>query len=931
MKSKSIRRAILGSTCIAGLPAAAMAQAGTSTANQPDAAQNIVVTGSRVITNGNNAPTPTTVVSVQQVDKLTPTNVADALNKLPVFTGSNNQSNAGQGNQTTNTVGNFLNLRGIGSERTLILFDGNRVQPSSNLGTVDVNTLPELILQRVDVVTGGVSAVYGSDGISGVVNFIVDKKFDGLKVSASTGISEYADVPSKRFGIAYGTRLFGGKGHLLASFEHFDIGGITSNSARSSSSVIYTTTGAGTLANPFVLTPNSRSTWINPYGVPDLFGGALAGYRFAAGGALVPFVNGTPTGSALLQQGGDGGYVEPAPILAKLNTNKGYLRFDYDLTEDMQFHAQGLYSHSQNSNTLTPFLYIFKVIPSTNAYLPTQATALLNAAGESAFLFGKAVSSAPPLTLDARTRNMYVSAGLSGKLGGTFTFDINYAHGETRLLLTTLNNENNFRLAASLDSIVNSAGQIVCRDTVAFPGCVPINPFGPGSESPAAFAYIDGTTWSRLTNKMDDVTATVSGTIVNTWAGPAKLAIVGEYRSQSLSNVSSDQPGDGQWMSNVSANAHGSENDKELAAEVDVPLLSDSPVAKSLSFNGALRYSDYSISGRSWTWKAGLDWRVTPALTFRATRSRDYRAPTLFDLFQPTTLSRTGYTDLLTGVSSVTNIQSQGNRNLKAEVANTLTVGAVYQPAWFRGFSASIDYYKIRIANAITTISGADPAIQAQCNASSGASPLCALYVRPISATDTSAANYPTLLLTEGLNVASLKVHGVDFEANYNHAVAAGKLSLRALLSYQPEFSQQQTPGAKPINSAGAIGGVGGVAGSSVHPKWRVTAFAGYKAGIFSVDAEERWRSQLKYSGDPSLVYNIAPVRSVAYTDLTLSADLKAGSGSGQVYFSVQNLFNKSAPVYGAASPSAPGYSYPAVSGDDIIGRYFTLGLRTRF
>lgn len=928
MNRRFIRSVILATTCIAGLPATAMAQAAASKVQEPDnGEETIIVTGSRVITNGNDAPTPTTVVTTQQLDSLTPSNIPDGLNKLPVFTGSNNQQNAGQGGQTSNTVGNFLALRGMGSQRTLVLFDGNRVQPSSTAGSVDVNTLPQLLLQRVDVVTGGVSAVYGTEGIAGVVNFIVDKKFKGVKVEASSGISNFGDVPSKRFGVAVGTDI-GERGHFIASFEHYDVGGITSNLARPASAAFYTLTGGGTTANPFTVTSNSRSTWINPWGNPGIFGGALSGYKFGAGGALVPFVHGTATTGAFVEQGGDGGYIDPAPILAKLTNNKGYARFDYDLADDVNFHVDGIYSQSKNSNTLTPFLYIFKFIPSTNAYLPNAAKTLLNNSGESGFVFAKATSNGRPLSIEAKTRSIYGSTGLSAKLFGGLNFDVNYAHGETRMILTTYNNENNFRMNAALDSIVNGSGQIVCRDTVNFPGCVPLNPFGPNSESAAAFAYIDGTTSTRLTNTMDDVTASISGTLFNLGAGPAKFAVTGEYRAQSLTNVSTDQPGTGEWMSNVTADAHGSENNKEFALEVEVPLLAGSSLAKSLSFNGAVRYADYSISGTSWTWKAGLVWGLTDSLTLRATRSRDYRAPTLMDLFQPVSVNRTGYSDLLTGVDAVTDIQSQGNRNLKAEVANTLTIGAVFKPE-SSGFSVSVDYYKIKIANAISIISGADASVQAQCNASNGTSPLCSLYVRPLGPTNTSAANYPTRILTQGLNIAGLTIEGVDFEMNYAHDFGSDRLNLRGLVSYQPTFKEQQAPGFPVINSAGAIGGAGSVAGSNVHPKWRVTAMAGYDFGPYSVNIQERWRSSLKYSGDTTLVYNIKPVSSVAYTDLTLAANIETGGAKGQLYLSVQNLFNKSAPIY--ASTSIPGYAYPAVSGDDIIGRYFTVGLRAKF
>src|SRR6202035_4719746 len=166
--------------------ASASAQSAPGDAGQE--LQEIKVTGSRVISNGNDSPTPVTLVTTEQLTATTPTNLADALNNLPVFSGSLGPSQA-RSSTFDNTGGNYLNLRGLGSVRNLILLDGHRVPPTTSAGTVDINFLPQMLVQRVDVVTGGASAVYGSDAVSGVVNFVLDHKFTGLKAEAQTGIS----------------------------------------------------------------------------------------------------------------------------------------------------------------------------------------------------------------------------------------------------------------------------------------------------------------------------------------------------------------------------------------------------------------------------------------------------------------------------------------------------------------------------------------------------------------------------------------------------------------------------------------------------------------------------------------------------------------------------------------------------------------------
>ena len=197
----------------------------------------IVVTGSRIVRNGNSAPTPVTVVSAEQLAATTPTNIPDALNKLPAFTGSRSPNTIATG--TNPGTGNYLNLRAFGTQRTLILLDGRRVPPTSYDGTVNVDVLPQALMQRVDVVTGGASAVYGSDAVTGVVNFVLDKRFEGLKGVAQGGISSRNDDESWKVGLAGGISLFGGRGHLIGSVEHTDRQGIPSKFDRPYGEGIY--------------------------------------------------------------------------------------------------------------------------------------------------------------------------------------------------------------------------------------------------------------------------------------------------------------------------------------------------------------------------------------------------------------------------------------------------------------------------------------------------------------------------------------------------------------------------------------------------------------------------------------------------------------------------------------------------------------------
>src|SRR6201996_3575407 len=186
--------------------------------SQNSGTESIVVTGSRVIQDAANSPTPLTIISASDLNATTPSTLSDGLNKLPEFIGSQNTRSVN--NASTDTAANVLNLRDFGPQRTLVLLDGQRVVAANTNGTVNIDTLPQALVQRVDVVTGGASAVYGSDAVTGVVNFVLDKRFDGFKVNANSGISTYGDGASYQLGLAAGTDLFGGRGHLEGSARH---------------------------------------------------------------------------------------------------------------------------------------------------------------------------------------------------------------------------------------------------------------------------------------------------------------------------------------------------------------------------------------------------------------------------------------------------------------------------------------------------------------------------------------------------------------------------------------------------------------------------------------------------------------------------------------------------------------------------------------
>lgn len=941
---------LLAGISLAAISQPAMAQDAETGAEAPVEEQ-IVVTGTRITANGDNLPTPVTVASTDELLKTSPSNIPDGLNKLPIFALSRGAANLN--NNTDNFTGNYLNLRGFGIQRNLILMDGNRMAPTSYTGAVDTNVIPQMLVQRVEVVTGGASAVYGSDAVSGVVNFVLNKKFEGLKVEAQSGISSRGDASSWRAGAAFGANFADDRGHFMMSFEHFQQNGLDDKESRKNGKAIYAVAGSGTSADPFRLITNARNAAI-PFQGANLFSGRV----FVAPGVLGNATPGISQGGALAS-GGDGFYGKGSSATADLKTDQAFARVDYDVTENISVYVQGLYAQAKTFNNFYPNLIFPTIVGADNAFLSPAAQAEL-AGGPfgPVFLYSRVFDDPDHLLgVRANSQSWMGSAGLKGTLGD-FDWNVHYQHSETKTVNTQVNNILMGNALAALDAVDQGLfnggaanGNIVCRVTLTnpgvYPGCVPLNGFGasPASQA-AALDYITGDNYNIPKFTMDTLSASFSGTAFENWAGPVRFAISGEYRKLTL-DVTSNTPPD------VFANCTGirfgctpgvtpvyrdtlitpinvSDTVKEAAIEVDFPLLRDSAVG-SINLNGAARYTDYKTSGSVTTWKVGGDWQVMDGLRFRATRSRDIRAPSLFELFQPQTGAASGYFDLLTnssGLNGIVPTSQGGNAGLVPEKADTLTVGAVFRPSSIPGLSFAIDYYKIELNNAISQIDGRFASIQSACNASGGTNAFCSLYERPFPYTNTTPANFPTLVRISTLNASSIKTWGIDGEVNYNFSVGSdGKISLRGLVGYQPQLTTVLAPGIEPQIGAGtaATQSTGGV------PKLRLTAFIGYSNSDFAVDLQQRWRSSLKWDGTRSLVFDIPDVPSVAYTDATFTF-FPGQDKDKQIFFSVQNLFDKNPPPYLTAGTSGtPAFSFPATTGDDIIGRYFTVGAKMKF
>jgi iron complex outermembrane receptor protein len=930
--------ALLASTSVLIVPTTAWAQSpppGKSAAQPTD--QDIIVTGSRTVANGNNSPTPVTVVSTDALQNVRPSSLTDSLQIMPVFSGSRGLSSNPTATGTTgggNGSAAQLNLRNIGAQRNLVLMDGRRVPPTSFTNIVDADVIPQLLVKRVDLVTGGVSAVYGSDAVSGVVNFITDTAFNGFKAQAQSGLSSRNDDPSHELGFAWGKK-FGEGSHIELSYEFRDDAGIGRRSNREWFN--RTTVGGNGSTVPYFMIANSTLPG-QPFGGRINCGTtcALNGQYFASNGVLSPFVNGTTYTGTTTQNGGAGGYYDTS-LKSALAMHQLYARFDTQISDTMHGFVVASANFKRNHFFGEDLLFSGLTLAKGNAFLPTAYQTQLPAA---TFTYGQMFNQNSRLDEVADSRQLMLSAGLDGTLGGA-QWSLDYTHGDSRLTTTLRNNLNYQKLSAALDAVTNSAGQTVCyaatqaSTAAAYANCAPLNLFGPSAASPAAVAYIMDTTRSVATTRQDDMNASLSGSPFATWAGAVKAAISGEFRRQSFSQTSDGTPsmtadctnlrynctttGVGQQLllNTFAPSPQISMNVWEVAGETTVPLLKDQPLARAFEVTGAVRYTRYNTVGGYATWKAGFSWVVDDDLRLRGTISRDIRAPTLYDLFAPTTASYSNYTDIKTGTSSFVPQYNTSNPNLTAEIGHTKTIGLVYKPHFVPGLSFALDYYNIKISNAIAILQGTSALTQSGCN-TAGVQAYCDLILRNSAG---AVVNY----IQRNVNLAEIDTAGIDMEVNYRGQLFGRPLALRGLAAYQPHIRYIQ-PSVPTIDQGGVAFGSNGLTAS---PSWRLTATLSYKpTDKLRIDIMERWRNTLALTGDPTVTVASGSntIRPYGQTSANIAFEL---SPRAELFLNIQNLFDLDPPAVNLTGTAGnPGQRNGFAATDDVVGRYFTLGAK---
>lgn len=950
--------------------------------------QEITVTGSRIArADGYEAPTPVSVLGAEDLNKMATTTIADSVNRLPAFTGSQTPRNRSS-NISSGTAGtNILNLRGLGANRTLVLQDGKRLVGSTIAtgalsGAVDINSIPSGLVQRVDVVTGGASAVYGSDALAGVVNFILDKEFTGVKGNVDYGMTSAGDGENYKISLTAGTPFAGGRGHLLLSGEYADDEGIIGNdrswaddsfqlmnnplAKQAGQPTLLTVHNAGVANGTFGgLTLSCQN--ITPY--VDLVSGqpgnrlqaapgacGLRGTQFVTGGQAIPFAFGSPLNGPTMS-GGDwkASRIDRATTIAlPLNRKTLFGRASFDLTDNVSAFVDLQYGKSWSHNAqVVPILnnggsvYVYQ----DNAFLLPEVRDAMVANNVDAIEIGTFNGDMHYLQgINERELKRGV-LGFEGNfdLGGKeWKWDASYVHGEQNIVSMTPTNRVNAKYAAAINAVRDPVtGNIVCGPRDRFlnitidPNCRPYNPMGRDVNSTQALDYITDMGRSDMTLKQEVVAASMSGEPFDNWAGPVSIAFGAEHRKESSEGeVSALDQASAFFAGNYKATV-GSYNVTEGFVETVFPLLKDLPGADMLDFNGAVRYTDYSESGAVTTWKAGLVWAPLEDMRFRFTRSRDIRAPGLGELFNKGSGGTGNNTDLGMAGSPTYFMQSQtiGNLNLKPEEADTTGLGVVLTPRFLPGFTMSVDYYRIKVDGTIAVRSSRE--IIEGCYLRADAQ-MCSQIQR-------NDAGFIDIIYSYPENIVGETASGVDVDATYRLPVGPGDLTLRAMATFVDKLETTNSLGVK-IDGKGVNSDDAGIGlGANLSgPKYRYLFSAGYDWNPLSVTLTMRGISSGVYNNaffecqvgscptaaeltamGYSNSINDNHIDSAQYFDLGIN--YKVESMGGEVYLVVENLTNED-PAQVAGGRGAGFYQGQSnVTLYDRFGTMFHGGVRFKF
>jgi iron complex outermembrane receptor protein len=983
-----IARAVHRALVLGALAAASSMPLHAQDRSESDAAassaplETVTVTGSRIVAPNQTSISPVTAISAEQITSTGRTRVEDVLNTLPQVFGSQNSGVSNGSNGTS-----LVNLRNLDSKRTLVLIDGRRLGPGDPTGGfarntygADLNMIPSQLIENVEVLTGGASSTYGADAVAGVINFKMNNHFEGVRVNASYGFNQHNNHNDAADSIlANNTPVIHTPSSVNSGFAK-DVNllmGINSPDGRGNATAYATfRTISASLEGPY-----------------DYSGCTLnSGDTLTCGGSST---TAPPTSFGRFQQVFPDGSKGPNQTLnadgtlssftAANNYNYGAVNYfgrpderwtagafaNYEFNDHADVYSEFMFMRDNTTSQIAPsgafsLGYPFSdsgglTVNCSNPYLTAVQLGQWcggATAGDTTLVIGRRNVEGGPRQQSLTHTDWRVVIGSRGEIIDGWKYDTYAQQGEVQYT-SSYRNDLSWNAIQNSLLVENVNGVPTCQAVIngSDPRCVPWNIFQPGGVTNAATSYLsipllaEGTVTERVVD--GNVTGDLGKYGVQSPLAKSGLAVnFGfEYR-QEKSDFLPDfafQNGLGAGQGGATLPIAGQYSVREGFAEARMPLLEDAPFAKSLSVETGFRYSSYSLSFKTNTYKFGVEYSPVEDVRLRGSFQRAVRVPNVGELFNPVSVGLDGVTDLCSGSApslsfeqcarqGVTAAQygntvdqnpaaqynglTGGNPQLKPETAITKSFGIGFTPTFIEGLRIQVDYFDISIQNAIQNPNADFTMILCS---QTGAPNLCnRIHRDPSGSLDGSPSNsFVEDLLT---NIGSLKTRGVDLDASYKlNLNQFGKVGFQLTGTYTQKFITEPQPGAS-YDCAGYFGGIC----QAPLPKWRSNFTTSYTTPIPGLDLSATWRYMDAVrldSNAPGLSFlkgtsydNASDQRlsSRSYIDLTASYQWDKYN----VRVGANNVLDKDPPINGATTcPAGPcnGNTWPVAY--DVMGR----------